>query len=50
MPTLAILVLHFVHSEIIRLLLIIVFTTAFSMILALFTTAKKMEVFASTAA
>ena len=49
-PTVAILTLHFVHRMIHRIGLVIVFTTVFAITLALFTGAKKVEVFSATAA
>jgi hypothetical protein len=45
-----ILALYFVNSMIHRIGLVIVFTTVFSVALALFTGAKKVEVFSATAA
>ncbi|OAQ60275.2 hypothetical protein VFPPC_10699 [Pochonia chlamydosporia 170] len=50
LPTLAILVLYFVNRMIIRIGLVIVFTAVFSTAIALFTTAKKVEIFSATAA
>ncbi|KAI9685543.1 MAG: hypothetical protein M1822_004401 [Bathelium mastoideum] len=50
LPTIAILVLYFVSKMIVRIGLIIVFTTVFAVSLALFTEAKKIEIFSATAA
>lgn len=50
LPTIAILVLYFVEDMIHRIGLIIVFTTVFYVVFAMFTGAKKAEVFAATAA
>nr|XP_036575622.1 uncharacterized protein CTRU02_14412 [Colletotrichum truncatum]KAF6782225.1 hypothetical protein CTRU02_14412 [Colletotrichum truncatum] len=49
LPTLVILVLYFVQNMIHRIGLVIVFTTIFSVAFAMFTGAKKAEVFAATA-
>ncbi|CAM1506500.1 Fc.00g061410.m01.CDS01 [Cosmosporella sp. VM-42] len=49
LPMIAILALYFVHSMIKRIGLVIVFTTIFSVTLAIFTGAKKAEIFAATA-
>lgn len=45
-----VLVLYFVNSMLIRIGLVILFTTIFSVALALFTGAKKIEIFSATAA
>ncbi|MCJ1403440.1 hypothetical protein MMC11_006663 [Xylographa trunciseda] len=50
LPTVAILVLYFVNTTLIRIGLIILFTAIFSLALALFTEAKKVEIFSATAA
>lgn len=50
LPTVAILVLYFVENMIHRIGLVIVFTTVFSAVFAMFTGGKKAEVFAATAA
>ena len=50
LPTLAILVLYYVHDMVQRIGLVIVFTTLFAMALAVFTDAKQVEVFSATAA
>jgi hypothetical protein len=50
LPTLAILVLYFVKRMIVRIGLVILFTTLFSVTLAVFTAARKVEIFSATAA
>ena len=50
LPTLAILVLYFVNRMIVRIGLIILFTALFSVTLAVFTAARKVEIFSATAA
>ena len=50
LPTVVILVLYFVNRMLTRIGLIITFTSVFSLALALFTEAKKVEVFTATAA
>ncbi|KAK7977833.1 hypothetical protein PG996_003883 [Apiospora saccharicola] len=50
LPTLAILVLYFVGDMVKRLGLVIIFTTLFAVALAVFTDAKKVEIFSATAA
>ncbi|KAK8038927.1 hypothetical protein PG993_007338 [Apiospora rasikravindrae] len=50
LPTLAILVLYFVGDMVKRLGLVILFTTLFAIALAVFTDAKKVEIFSATAA
>lgn len=50
LSTLAILVLYFVERIIIRIGLVIIFTTLFSTALAVFTDGRKVEVFSATAA
>ena len=50
LPTLAILVLYFVTSMKTRIGLVILFTTVFAVLLALFTSAKRVEIFSATAA
>ena len=49
-PTLSILVLYFVKRQLVRLGLLIVFTTTFSLTLAWFTEARKVEIFSAVAA
>ncbi|KAF8849629.1 hypothetical protein BDZ45DRAFT_772160 [Acephala macrosclerotiorum] len=49
-PTVVILTLHFVHRMIYRIGLVIVFTAVFAITLALFTEAKKIEIFSASAA
>jgi hypothetical protein len=49
-PTVVILGLYFVKNMIQRIGLVIVFTTLFAVALALFTGAKKVEIFSATAA
>lgn len=50
LPTVMILVLYFVHSMLWRLGLLIIFTAIFSTSIAVFTNAKKIEVYSATAA
>lgn len=50
LPTLAILVLYYVHDMVQRIGLLIVFTTLFAVALAVLTNAKQVEVFSATAA
>ena len=50
LPTMAILVLYFVKRVLLRIGLTIVFTSIFSLVLSLFTEAKKVEIFSATAA
>ncbi|KAF1845020.1 uncharacterized protein K460DRAFT_416351 [Cucurbitaria berberidis CBS 394.84] len=50
LPTLAILVLYFVRRMIVRIGLVILFTAVFSIALAVFTAARKVEIFSATAA
>ena len=50
LPTLAILVLYFVKSMLVRIGLVIVFTFMFSFVLSIFTGARNVEVFSATAA
>ncbi|KAK8006695.1 hypothetical protein PG991_012992 [Apiospora marii] len=50
LPTLAILALYFVRDMVTRMGLVILFTTIFSIALAIFTDAKKIEIFSATAA
>jgi len=50
LPTVVILVLYFVNKMLVRIGLIILFTAIFSLSLALFTEAKKVEIFSATAA
>lgn len=49
-PTVVILGLYFVQSMIKRIGLVILFTSLFAITLALFTGAKKVEIFSATAA
>ena len=50
LPTLVILVLYFVKRMIVRIGLVIFFTAIFSIALAAFTDARKVEIFSATAA
>ncbi|KAK8848448.1 MFS amine transporter [Apiospora arundinis] len=50
LPTLAILVLYYMHDMVQRIGLLIVFTTLFAVALAVLTDAKQVEVFSATAA
>ncbi|KAK7990348.1 hypothetical protein PG990_014628 [Apiospora arundinis] len=50
LPTLAILVLYYMHDMVQRMGLLIVFTTLFAVALAVLTDAKQVEVFSATAA
>ncbi|KAG9526615.1 hypothetical protein KCU93_g5415, partial [Aureobasidium melanogenum] len=50
LPTLAILVLYFVKSLLIKIVLVVVFTGLFSCLLSIFTEAIRIEVFSATAA
>lgn len=50
LPIICILVLYFVRSTLTRLGIMVVFTTLFSTTLAIFTSARRVEIFASTAA
>lgn len=50
LPTIAILVLYFVKRMLLRIGLVIVFTSIFSLALSLFTDAKRVEIFSATAA
>ena len=50
LPTLAILALYFVNRMIVRIGLVILFTALFSVTLAVFTAARKVEIFSATAA
>ena len=50
LPTIAILVLYFVKQMLLRIGLVIVFTSIFSLALSLFTEAKRVEIFSATAA
>lgn len=50
LPTLAILVLYFVKDMIQRIGLVILFTAVFAIAMAVFTGAKKIEIFSATAA
>ncbi|KAH8710008.1 hypothetical protein GQ44DRAFT_776845 [Phaeosphaeriaceae sp. PMI808] len=50
LPTLVILVLYFVKRMIVRIGLVILFTALFSVSLAIFTAARKVEIFSATAA
>ncbi|KAF1348614.1 hypothetical protein BDV97DRAFT_390412 [Delphinella strobiligena] len=50
LPTLVILVLYFVKRTLLRLGLIIIFTATFSVLLSIFTTGKRVEIFSATAA
>lgn len=49
-PTLSVLVLYFVKSQVTRLGLLIVFTAIFSASLATFTSARRIEIFSAVAA
>lgn len=49
-PAAAIFVLYYVHDMVARLGAILAFSALFSLALALFTKAKKVEIFAATAA
>lgn len=49
-PTAAIFVLYYVHDMVARLGAILAFSALFSLALAVFTKAKKVEIFAATAA
>ncbi|KAH0160420.1 hypothetical protein KCU67_g6731, partial [Aureobasidium melanogenum] len=50
LPTLAILVLYFVKSLLIRIILVVIFTGVFSGLLSIFTKARRIEIFSATAA
>ncbi|KAI0517497.1 hypothetical protein F5B22DRAFT_603218 [Xylaria bambusicola] len=50
LPTVAILVLYFVKSMLNRIGLVVVFTSIFAAALAIFTNAKRIEIFSATAA
>lgn len=50
LPTVAILVLYFVKSMLNRIGLVVVFTSVFAAALAIFTNAKRIEIFSATAA
>jgi hypothetical protein len=50
LPTIVILVLYFVKRMIVRIGLVIIFTAIFSIALAIFTAARKVEIFSATAA
>lgn len=50
LPTLAILVLYFVKRMIVRIGLVILFTATFSVTVAWFTAARKVDIFSATAA
>jgi hypothetical protein len=50
LPTLVILALYFVERMIVRIGLMIFFTAVFSIALAVFTDARKIEIFSATAA
>ena len=49
-PTASIFVLYYVNDMVARLLAILAFSALFSIALAVFTKAKKVEIFAATAA
>lgn len=50
LPILSIIVLYFVKNTLTRLGIVVIFTTLFSATLTIFTSARRVEVFASTAA
>lgn len=49
-PSVAVIVLYFIHDLAIRLWVVLCFSMVFSSILAVFTTARPIEIFAATAA
>jgi hypothetical protein len=49
-PSLAVLALYFIHSLAVRLGAILLFSLLFSIVLAIFTSARPVEIFAGTAA
>ena len=49
-PTVSIFVLYFIKSTLVRLGLVLVFTSLFAVILSIFTNAKRVEIFAATTA
>lgn len=50
LPTIAILVLYFVKRMLLRIGLVIIFTSIFSLALSNFTEARRVEIFSATAA
>jgi len=50
LPAISILALYFIHNMLARLGAIMAFSALFSFTLAIFTTAKRIEIFAATAA
>ena len=49
-PTVSVFVLYFIKNKLVRIGLLVVFTAVFSAALALFTSARKIEVFSAIAA
>lgn len=49
LPTCSIVALYFIHSSIWRLVFIVLFSVLFSLALAIFTDAKRVEIFAASA-
>ena len=49
-PTVSVLVLYFIENMLVRIGLLVVFTAVFSAALALFTSARKIEIFSAIAA
>lgn len=49
-PTISVLVLYFIKNMLVRIGLLVVFTAVFSAALALFTSARKIEIFSAIAA
>lgn len=50
LPAISIIALYFIHNMLARLVAIMAFSALFSFTLAIFTTAKRIEIFAATAA
>lgn len=50
LPFFAILILYYVQTMIVRIVLVLVFTTMFSALLRIFTAARTAEIYAATAA
>jgi len=50
LPVLSIVVLFFIHSDLLKMGMITIFSACFSVALALMTSARKIEIFAATSA
>ena len=50
LPIASIVALNYIHRTILRLLVVAIFTMTFSLVLSLVTSARRVEIFAATAA